>query len=183
MTLGSKNSKASGWNSWTLRLQLDYARPPLLDLCNRYLWNSFQILQDLCCHLLTYLKRFRPVKQKEIKAENFYLRSCMYTFVRLCQKASATEFQPITKSLWNSTTYFVIGWKRFSFVLFYSRWLMFLMTLQFSDIEFILPHLLWQLIHWLGVFETPMGVWEQIGVSWSRLFHPFLIHPVTKSIN
>ena len=53
----------------------------------------------------------------------------------------------------------------------------------FSDIEFILLHLLWQLIHWLGVLETPIWVWEQIGVSWSKLFHPFLIHPVTKSIN
>ena len=52
----------------------------------------------------------------------------------------------------------------------------------FSDIEFILLRLLWQLIHWLGVFENPMGVWEQIGVSWSMFFHPFLIHPVTISI-
>ena len=77
-----------------------------------------------------------------LKATFFYIWSNESTIFSnfYCKflKFSATEFQPITKSLWNFN-YFVIGWKRFSFVLFYSCWLMFLMTLQLFLWHWIYP--------------------------------------------
>ena len=157
------------------------------------MWNSAvkdQILKKLICDrgqqprtlYSSLLTRFRPLKQKEIEAENFNLRSCILSYDS-ARKPVLRNFNQLQNRSEISAILWLVEKDFRSFFFIRVDWCFLWHYSYFSDIEFILLHLLWQLIHWLGVFETPMGVWEQIGVSWSRLFHPFLIHPVTKSIN